>query len=98
MKIVLYYLSQDNYINSIIFNGKFKKTVEIVRHDSHYNIVFSMKQIESFLMNYSLILDVLIIIFIIIYNIKYYKLYFFNINKNYFLKDCRKFTKSNAKN
>lgn len=46
VKIVVYWISQDFYIQSLIISNKFTRTVELLRTGTVYDIIFSAAKFE----------------------------------------------------
>ena len=40
-KVILYFTTEDQYLNSIIANNKYENTIQIVRIGKHYDLVYS---------------------------------------------------------
>ena len=47
VKIVIYFISEEFYLNSMIINNKFNKTVELMRLGNHYDVILSNLKMET---------------------------------------------------
>lgn len=48
VRIMVYHISEDNYLNASIVNYRFQRTIEIIRtHGNHYDSVHSKRLMES---------------------------------------------------
>jgi len=60
IKIVVYSITEDNYLNAIIINNFHERTIEIVRSKSnHYEPVFSKKYMEKIGFSQNIVLNIL---------------------------------------
>lgn len=46
-RIIIYSVSEENRLNSQIFNYKFEKTIELFRYNTHYDVIYNNKQYET---------------------------------------------------
>ena len=39
VRVILYSISQENYLNSLIINHKFEKSIEFLKVENHYDVI-----------------------------------------------------------
>ena len=58
VRIVVYWISQDFYIQSLIISNKFTKAVEFLRTGTVYDLIYTSSKFETITMCQDLIYDV----------------------------------------
>lgn len=46
LKIVVYFLSEENYLNSTIYNNKFEKTIFLWKTGTHFDVAFDAQKYD----------------------------------------------------
>lgn len=59
VKLIIYSVSEDNYLTSTIINNKFDKEVELLKTGSHFDVVFEKERIEAIDISKKIIIDLI---------------------------------------